>query len=189
MSRVAAAFVFALSFALTGGAGASGRADGEPKVEAAPPATLLPFRSGSGAFRAAFPGEPRFDEATQLTLLGRLRTQGWEVEDAEIRVRVERHEVPALALTLFGAEGLLARAESGLLEDIAARNVEAGPLAFAGRTGRRLRYEPGDRPGLREEARLFIAGRHLYVVFARGASRAARELAARFLESVEIEGP
>jgi hypothetical protein len=187
MSRGAVGFVFALGVALAGVAGASLRAAAEPAVEAAPAAALLPFRSGAGEFRAAFPGEPRFDEASQLTLLGRLRTQGWEVEDADIRVRVERHEVPALALAVLGDDALLARAEAGLLEDIAARDVESEPLAIGGRAGRRLRYEPGDRPGLREEARLVIVGRHLYVMFGRGASRAARELAARFLESVEIE--
>ena len=156
---------------------------------AAPGPSLFPFHSEQGAFRAAFPAEPRFDEETELTLLGRLRTQGWEVEDAELRLRVERHDVPALALAVLGSEGLLARAEAGLIEDLAAREVEAEPLVLAGRAGRRLRYEPGDRPGLREEARLFLAGRRLYVVFARGASPEAEETAARFLESVEIEAP
>jgi hypothetical protein len=156
---------------------------------AAPGPSLFPFHSEQGGFRAAFPAEPRFDEESELTLLGRLRTQGWEVEDAEVRVRVERHDVPALALAVLGRDGLLARAEEGLIDDLGAREVEAEPLAIAGHAGRRLRYEPGDRPGLREEARLLLAGRRLYVLFARGASREARELAERFLDSVEIEAP
>jgi hypothetical protein len=171
---------------LTRAAGAEPGAPTElPAVGVAP----APFRFVADGFRAAFPGEPRFDETSERTLLGRLRSQGWEVEDAELRLRVERHEVPALAHALLGDEGLLARAEAGLLEDLGAREVEAGPLALGGRAGRRLRYEPGDRPGLREEARLFLAERGLYVVFARGTGPAAQAEAARFLESVEIEAP
>lgn len=164
-------------------------ADAETSVGTAPRAALARIHSVPGAFRAAFPSEPRSDESSAFTLLGRLRSQGWEVEDADVRLRVERHEVPALALAVLGGAGLLARAEAGLVEDLAAREVEAEPLAIGGRAGRRLRYEPGDRPGLREEARLVLAGRHLYVVFARGASPEAQALAAGFLDSVEIEAP
>lgn len=175
--------VLALALALAPWAAAA-----ETSVGAAPRAAVAPY-SIPGGFRASFPAEPRTDERSAFTLLGRLRSQGWEVEDADVRLRVERHQVPALALAVLGEAGLLARAEAGLLEDLKAREVEAGPLALAGRAGRRLRYEPGDRPGLREEARLLLVDRHLYVVFARGASAEAQALAASFLDSVEIEGP
>jgi hypothetical protein len=178
MPRIAVAFALAL---------APCPAAAEPAVDTAPRAAIAPFHSVPGAFRASFPLEPRADESSVFTLLGRLHSQGWEVEDADIRLRVERHEVPTLALAVLGGAGLLARAEAGLVEDLEARDVEAEPLALGGRAGRRLRYEPGDRPGLREEARLVLAGRHLYVVFARGASPEAQALAARFLDSVAID--
>ena len=98
---------FALALAL-----APWAADAETSVGTAPRAALARIHTVPGAFRAAFPSEPRSDESSAFTLLGRLRSQGWEVEDADVRLRVERHEVPALALAVLGGAGLLARAEA-----------------------------------------------------------------------------
>ena len=164
--------------------GAGGLRAGAQPVAAAPTPGVL-VDSPEGGFRATFPEAPRFEEHADATLLGTLRTRSWDVDRGALRLRVERHDLPALAATLLSADLLLGRAERGLLEDLAARDVEAEVAPWGTHPGRRLRYEPGDRPGEREEARLVLAGRRMYVVFARGAGddRAAAE---RFAASVEL---
>jgi hypothetical protein len=71
-----------------------------------------------------------------------------------------------------------------------ARNVAAEKIALRGHPGVALRYEPGERPGSIEEARLFLVGTRLYVTFARadlpGEPRAA---ASRFLNSFDAWEP
>jgi hypothetical protein len=141
--------------------------------------------SPEGGFRAVFPEAPRFEAKQQTTLLGTLHTRSWDVDHGALRLRVERHDLPALAVRLFGAEWLLARAERDLLADLGARTVEAEDAPWGTHPGRRLRYEPGDRPGELEETRLVLSGRRLYVVFARGAGEDAAH-AERFASSLEL---
>jgi len=141
--------------------------------------------SREGGFRAVFPEAPHYEAKRETTLLGALHTRSWEVDHGALLLRVERHDLPALALRILAPESVLARAERGLLADLAARAVESEAAPWGRHPGRRLRYEPGDRPGEREEARIVLAGRRLYVVFARGAGKLAEE-AQRFAASVEI---
>jgi len=154
---------------------------------AAPPAPPAPFASREGGFRAAFPAAPRFDEERKTTFLGPLRSRGWEIESGAVWLRVERHDLPALAPLLLGERGVLERAKRGLVEDAAARDVREEPRELGGHPGLRLRYEPGAHPGEHEEARLFLFGRRLYVLFARAADASQRAVAERFLDSVEID--
>lgn len=173
------------------GAGRAGAQAGSETVVAAsaplPASAVADVRvdSPEAGFRAVFPEAPRFDAKQQTTLLGTLHTRSWEVDHGALRLRVERHDLPALAARVLGGEWLLERAERDLLADLAARAVETEAAPWGEHPGRRLRYEPGDRPGEREEARLVLAGRRLYVVFARGAGEDA-VLAERFARSVEI---
>jgi hypothetical protein len=141
---------------------------------------MVRVESAEAGFRAVFPEPPRFAETSETTLLGALRTWSWDVDHGVQRLRVELHEIPALAARLLGADTLLGRAERDLLADLAARGVETELAPWGAHPGRRLRYEPGDRPGEREEARLVLAGRRLWVVFARGPGAAA------FLSSFEL---
>lgn len=143
--------------------------------------------SPEAGFRAIFPEAPRFDAKQQTTLFGTLHTRSWEVDHGALRLRVEQHDLPTLATRVLGGEWLLERAERDLLADLAARAVETEAAPWGDHPGRRLRYEPGDRPGEREEARLVLAGQRLYVVFARGAGADAA-LAERFARSVELVG-
>jgi hypothetical protein len=145
--------------------------------------------SRDGAFRAAFPGPPRRDDEQKRTVLGTLRSRGWELEAPGLWLRIERHDLPALAPLLLGERGLLQRAKRGLLEDAAARDVREEPIELRGHPGLRLRFEPAAHPGEREEARLFVVGRRLYALFARGTDARQRAAAERFLDSVEIDEP
>jgi hypothetical protein len=158
---------------------------GAARAEAASEEAPL-FRSSEGGFAARFPGTPLYDEAHQTTLLGALRTRGWEVERGALLTRVARHDVPALGLLVLGAEALLERAARDLLEDTRAREPRADPASYRGYPGRHLRYEPGDRPGEVEDAWLYLLDRRLYVIFARSGDPQTAAAAARFAASVEL---
>lgn len=180
------ALVLAGLLAVTANAGRAGAEEGPvDPAEVGASAPGVRVDSPEDGLRATFPEAPRFDATQETTLLGTLRTRSWEVDHGALRLRVERHELPPLAARVLGGEWLLERAERDLLANLAARDVEAEPAPWGAHPGRRLRYEPGDRPGEREEARLVLAGRLLYVVFARGAGGNAA-LAERFARSVEI---
>jgi len=191
--RLVAPVVLAVLACVASGAGAdpAAREATNGAREAARPASPAPaatasFRSAEGAFAAPFPEAPRYEEAEESTLLGRLRTRSWEVERGALRLRVERHDVPSLALLVLGADTLLGRAALELLEDLAARDPHEEPASLRGHPGRHLRYEPGDRPGETEDAWLYLLGRRLYVVFARGGDAATSAVAAHFASSVEL---
>jgi hypothetical protein len=166
---------------LLAGATLSGPSAAEALAEAAPS-----FHSDEGGFKAPFPEAPRYEEKRETTLLGVLRTRSWEVERAALRLRVERHDVPALATVALGAEALLERAARGLIADVDAQALRDEPVRLRTHPGRHLRYEPGDRPGETEDAWLYLLGRRLYVIFARGAAPATRATALHFGRSVEL---
>ncbi len=147
------------------------------------------YVSEEGGFRAAFPGDPHRDDEQKTTVLGTLRSRGWELESGGLWLRVERHDLPALAPLLLGERRLLERAKRGLLEDAEARYVHEERLELRGHPGIRLRFEPTAHPGQREEARLLLLGQRLYVLFGRGADTAQSAEAERFLDSVEIDEP
>ncbi len=144
------------------------------------------FHSAAGGFTAQFPEMPVYAEKRESTLLGTLRTRSWAVERGALRLAVERHDVPALAPWTLGEDALLERAARELLADCAARSVELERVQLRSHPGRHLRYEPGDRPGATEDAWLYLLGRRLYVVFARGDAPETRAAALRFAASVEI---
>jgi hypothetical protein len=118
--------------------------------------------------------------------MGPLRTRSWEVERGTLRVRVERHDLPVLATLALGDEALLERAARELLAEHGSRATRDEPAGLRTHPGRHLRYEPGDRPGETEDAWLYLLGRRLYVIFARGAAAATRAEALHFASSVEI---
>ena len=152
-----------------------------PAAAEAIPEPGAPFRSVEGGFSAPFPEAPLFAERREATLLGMLRTRSWEVERGTLRLRVERHDLPALASATLGGEALLERAARELLVDAGARAVQAAPARLRAHPGRHLRYEPGERPGEIEDAWLYLLGRRLYVILARGGAPALD-----FAASVEI---
>jgi len=180
-ARAARALLGRLACALLASAALAEPSGAEAVAEAAPP-----FHSREGGFTAPFPEAPHYEEKRESTLLGVLRTRSWEFERGALRLRVERHDVPALATVALGDEALLERAARELLADLGARAARAEPARLRAHPGRHLRYEPGDRPGETEDAWLYLLGRRLYVIFARGRTPSTRATAARFAASVEI---
>ena len=179
--RRARAVLVGLACAVLAGAAVPGASAAEAVAEPA-----RPFHSREGGFTARFPEAPRYEEKQETTLLGMLRTRSWEVERGALRLRVERHDVPALATVALGDEALLERAARELLADADARAAQTEPARLGTVAGRHLRYAPGERPGETEDAWLYLLGRRLYVIFARGGTPSTRATAARFAASVEI---
>jgi hypothetical protein len=170
-----------IACAVLAGAALAGPSAADAIAEAAPP-----FHSREGGFTAAFPEAPRYEEKRESTLAGVLRTRSWEVERGALRLRVERHDVPALATVTLGADALLERAARELLAELRAQAPRNEPVRLRTHPGRHLRYEPGDRPGETEDAWLYLLGHRLYVIFARGAAPTSRAAALHFARSVEL---
>ena len=76
--------------------------------------------------------------------------------------------------------------QRGCARPRAAREARAEVARLRAHAGRHLRYEPGDRPGETEDAWLYLLGRRLYVIFARGGAPATRTAALHFVASVEL---
>jgi hypothetical protein len=110
----------------------------------------------------------------------------YELEDGGLRLRVEFHDVPRVAALMLPRNVILDLAKDSLLADMEARNASVEKTSLRGHPGLTLRYEPGSRPGVAEEARIFLVGGRLYVAFA-GAQdlEEQREAAARFLASFD----
>jgi hypothetical protein len=152
----------------------------------AEPARGEVFVSREGRFAAAFPAEPVGERAGRQTWAGRMEAGSFEVENAGLRLRVEFHDVPRLATLVLPSGTLLDLARQGVLDDMQARDVSVERTELRGHPGLVLRYEPGDRPGTREECRIFLVAARLYVAFARAdASGEPHEAAARFLATFE----
>ena len=158
----------------------------DPSGAEAIAAAAPPYASPEGGFTAPFPEAPRYEEKREATLLGPLRTRSWEVEREALRLRVERHDLPALATLTLGDQALLERAARELLAEHGDPPARNEPTRLRAHPGRHLRYEPGDRPGETEDAWLYLLGRRLYVIFARGGAPATRAAALHFAGSVEI---
>ncbi len=180
-ARAALAWLGGIACAVLMSSPIAGPSGAEAVAEAAPS-----FHSREGGFSARFPEAPRYEEKRESTLLGVLRTRSWEVERGALRLRIERHDVPALATVALGDEALLERAARELLADLGARAARDEAARLREHPGRHLRYEPGERPGETEDAWLYLLGHRLYVIFARGANPTTRAAALRFASSVEL---
>ncbi|TFG98204.1 MAG: hypothetical protein E4H11_00790, partial [Myxococcales bacterium] len=97
LARAALVWLGAIACAVFGSSSIAGLSGAEAVAESAPP-----FHSREGGFSAHFPEAPRYEEKREAMLLGQLRTRSWEVERGALRLRVERHDLPALATLTLG---------------------------------------------------------------------------------------
>jgi len=154
------------------------------------PAPTAAFVSREGRFAADFPADPVPGRAGRDTWAGHMEEGSFELEGGGLRLRVEFHDVPRMAAMMLPRSVILDLAKDSLLSDVNARNASTTKASLHGHPGLALRYEPGNRPGVVEEARIFLVGGRLYVAFA-GAQdvEAQRETAARFLASFDAWEP
>lgn len=143
-------------------------------------------RPEAGGFTARFPGEPRRSEYGQRTFAGRVASVEYSWVRDDLDLRVEHHDLPALADWFLSDEALLARAEDDLLADERGTRVARRAWRPDGRPGLELRYRIEDG-GWEGRARLVLAGRRLYIAVAlvRGEG-GAEDDAARFLDSFRV---
>lgn len=168
--RAAAAIVGALAL-LAGSAPAQG--------------DWVALRPEGAGFTARFPAVPATSQDVQRTFAGPVRSveYGW-IGDA-LDLRVERHELPALAEWLLSAETLLDRAEADLLEEERGERVAGRSLRHRGRPARELRYRLAER-GLEARALLVLDGRRLYIAAALAPDAGSAD-AARFLDAFALD--
>lgn len=122
--------------------------------------------------------------------MGTIASVEYLVEDPPFELRVEHHDVPAVASFFVSERGLLERAQEDLVEGEEARVLEAGELHAAGRLVREVRYRLAAEDGRDGRARFLLLEGRLYVLAAlypRG--RAEDPLLGRFFGSFEAWPP
>ncbi|MCC6639725.1 MAG: hypothetical protein IT386_01025 [Deltaproteobacteria bacterium] len=144
------------------------------------------FVSPEGRFAAVFPAEPMHERSGRDTWAGRVEEGSFDLTRDGLRLRVEYHDVPRMAVAILPPSLVLDLAKQGVLDDMGASGASAEPISLHGHPGLALRYVPAAYPGVTEETRLFLVGSRLYVAFARAEQPGTAEQAvARFLASFD----
>jgi hypothetical protein len=128
--------------------------------------------------------------SSRATLAGRVRSQEWRVEADGVELRVERHELPALASWLLPAGALLERAQRDLVADEGGTALRERESAFAGHPARELHYRVSAQGGRNGRALFVLADARLWLVAAlypEGAAAAQR--VERFFASFAFSEP
>jgi hypothetical protein len=128
--------------------------------------------------------------SSRATLAGRVRTQEWRVEADGVELRVERHELPALASWLLPARALLERAQRDLVADEGGTLLRARESVFAGHAARELHYRVSAQGGRSGRALLVLVDARLWLVAALyTAEPAAAQQVERFFASFALTEP
>ncbi len=125
-----------------------------------------PFRSEVGRFAVRLPGPPEQRRDSHATLAGRVESAEYRVDDGSLELRVELHDVPAVAGWLLSDGALLARAQQDLLADDRAREARDESAEVQGHPARRVRYRLGGGDGRDGRALLVLVGARLYILAA-----------------------
>ena len=149
-----------------------------------------PYRSEAGRFAVDLPGVPVLSRASHRTLAGRIESAEYLLDAGPLELRVEHHDVPALAGFFVSDRGLLERAERDLVEGEEARTLEAADSRRGGFPAREVRYRLDPADGREGRALLVLVEGRLYVVAALHPPGAAAEPdLARFFGSLEVWMP
>lgn len=153
----------------------------------ASPADGPAFRSESGRFSVRFPGTPRHTTRSHTTPVGRVASGEYLVEQGELELRVELHDVPAIAGFLLSDRALLERAERDLLSDEGAREHRGAAAEVQGHPAREVVYRLPAGDGRAGRALLVLVGARLYILAALHPAGSADESALDgFFESFEV---
>ncbi len=149
-----------------------------------------PFRSEAGRFAVRLPAPPEQSRTSHGTLAGRVESAEFRVEAGAIELRVELHDVPAVASFLLSDGALLARAQHDLLTDERALEHRDFAATFQGHPAREVRYRLADGEGRDGRALLVLVGSRLYIAAALHPPGAASAPAVeRFFDSFEVWSP
>jgi len=130
-------------------------------VSAEPTHPWRAYRAPEAGFAIELPDSPVRTRSSQLTPVGRVRTEVWVAFLEGTEFRVEVHDIPAVARWVVSERGLLERAVADLLSDEgASRGVESAERV-GGHAARRVVYtDRGARPGeglfVLADGRLFL---------------------------------
>lgn len=143
------------------------------------------FNSENAGLQIDLPGEPRSEFEEDTSLFGTVAHHSFVLEMPDVRLDIERHDLPSLATFFLSSKRLLDRARDDLLGDLAGVLHGEADLTLQGYPGRRLRYR---RTGVGhdEETRLVLAGSHLYIVSAEPTRGDASAIIRRFFDTFRI---
>lgn len=179
------------------GAGSLPDVAAPPEAPPAPPAAAFAWRSferPDAGFSVDLPGEPTHVTEQSDSEAGPVEARAWTVETPGLALRVEHHDLPRLAVMLLTRHRLLTTSATRLVEDRRGDEVQREDWSLDGYPGLRVLYTRSDHGGAREEARLVLVERRLFIAIARvgaGSAEAAAAEAAvrRFFESWSVWPP
>jgi hypothetical protein len=145
------------------------------------------FRSEAGRFAVDLPAAPRITHARQRSLVGTIESAEYLAESGALELRVEHHDVPAVAAFFVSEAGMLERAQDDLVEGEEARLLTATETRIGDRLVREVRYRLRAEGGRDGRARFQHVGGRLYVQAALFPPEAAESPALeRFFSSLEV---
>jgi hypothetical protein len=148
-----------------------------------------PFRSEAGRFAVAFPGPPRYSSTSHATFAGPVRSAEYLVEAGPVELRVEIHDVPALAGLVLSDAALLRRAEGDLLGEEGAVEHRDEATQHQGYPAREVSYRLDPSDGRDGRALLVLVARRLYIAAALHPPGAGADpVLERFFASFEVWG-
>jgi hypothetical protein len=145
------------------------------------------FRSETGRFAVELPTSPKLTHTRQGSLVGTIESAEYRVEAGLLELRVEHHDVPALAAFFVSDRGLLERAQDDLVAGEEALELSASESQVDDRLVREVHYRVLAEGGRDGRARFQLVGGRLYVqaaLFPR--DRAEDPALERFFASFEV---
>jgi hypothetical protein len=122
------------------------------------------FRSELGRFAVRMPGPPKQRSSSRLSLAGRIRSAEYLVEHGAAELRVEHHDLPAIARFLVSSAALLKRAQQTLVADEDARELHSVEASLHGYPARRVSFRVRGEKRLQGDALLALVGSRLYIL-------------------------
>lgn len=145
------------------------------------------FLSEGGRFAVELPAPPQISKTRQRSLVGAIESAEYLVQAGSLELRVEHHDIPALAAFFVSEQGLLERAQDDLVSGEQAREQSASEHRVGDRWLREVHYRLLAEGGRDGRARFQMVGERLYVQAALFPHESADDPALeRFFSSFEV---
>lgn len=134
----------------------------------------------------AFPQKPRLKVTQDSSPIGPVTSKNYEFQGEKYHLVLSSTQLPSLAVTFRGADGLYEDASEALLKQYPqSQRVSFAPASVAGRNGAELNFTVnGQEQGL---ARFVLLGEQLLVAQAIWQNSASSKDSLRFLNSLRLQ--
>lgn len=148
------------------------------------------FTCSEGGFSIWMPGEPVLQEVFHKTFVGKIKENSYILETDTETYSSSYTELPGIALSFVGKNGLLKKAKKGFLKATGAQEISYRKIIFEGKEGAELAFQiPAENRAnpASGKARFFIFGKKLYVMtMTSNQGQAGIALIDRYLDSFQL---